>query len=209
MKFLNKIWHRFLRIFGNIKVFKFPFFIVYDPDENEMDGEHILKALKILQPGDIIFRGYKHYADGFFIPSPRKFSHAGIYTGNNTIIHAVSPNVVKCNVVDFMMCDRIAIVRPKYGQEKAIERARQYLNNQIKYDFDFSDGDESLYCFELCAYCYEGLKLKKHKAKILGGLIKKKTPVYLDSSFFISEDFYLVFEYNKRFLIDFCLKESN
>ena len=31
-------------MFGNIKVFKYPMFVVYDPSFFKMDGKHILKA---------------------------------------------------------------------------------------------------------------------------------------------------------------------
>ena len=32
-KALSKLWVKFLTQFGNIKVFKFPLFMVYDPSE--------------------------------------------------------------------------------------------------------------------------------------------------------------------------------
>lgn len=57
-KMLNTLWVKFLIRFGNIKVFKFPLFIVYDPSEYKMDGPHVYRAMKILRPGDIILRGY-------------------------------------------------------------------------------------------------------------------------------------------------------
>ena len=58
MKFFEKLrrslykrWSRLLDIIGDIKVFKFPFFMVYDPSFFKMTGEKIQAACEILQPG--------------------------------------------------------------------------------------------------------------------------------------------------------------
>lgn len=40
-KLIRKIWVGFLEIFGNIKIFKYPMFIVYDPEYFKMNGEKI------------------------------------------------------------------------------------------------------------------------------------------------------------------------
>lgn len=47
-KLFHKIWSKFITAFGNIKVFKFPMFIVYDPSFFKMDGASTMKALKCL-----------------------------------------------------------------------------------------------------------------------------------------------------------------
>jgi len=47
-KFLYKLWAKFITAFGNIKVFKFPMFVVYDPTFFLMTGEKIVEALSIL-----------------------------------------------------------------------------------------------------------------------------------------------------------------
>ena len=40
-KLIRKILVRFLEIFGNIKIFKYPMFVVYDPDYFKMTGDKI------------------------------------------------------------------------------------------------------------------------------------------------------------------------
>ena len=87
-KFLYKLQASFLTMFGNIKVFRWPFFLVYDPSVFSMTGQKILKVRDILQPGDIILRGFSMYLDGMFVPGD--YSHGAIYIGNDTIIHAVA-----------------------------------------------------------------------------------------------------------------------
>ena len=59
-----------------------------------------------------------------------------------------------------MMCDRIAIVRPKNQElvENAVKIARDMKDNNTGYDFDFNTDDTSeLYCFELAAKCYPSI----------------------------------------------------
>ena len=122
-KWLNKIWVKTVTAFGNIKVFKFPMFLVYDPSEYEMDGIHVRNAMNALQPGDVILRGYNHYVDGYFIDDPHGYSHGAVYVGNDVIVHAVAEGVSRIHAFDFMKCDRICILRPASGQAEAIEKA--------------------------------------------------------------------------------------
>lgn len=201
-KFCYKLWSKFLTIFGNIKVFAWPLWICYDPNFFKMTGNKIIELMDIIEPGDVILRGYDGYLDSKFIQSKRSYSHAGVYIGNNEIIHAVAPNVSKINIVDFCGCDRIAVVRPVKGQKKAIKTAKQFLKDNVPYDFNFTHGRETLYCFELAYECYKNLNIKKTQATAFFGLIKKKEPVVLSDCFFESPDFKLVFEYNPKYGID-------
>ena len=98
-KTLYKIWSKFLTMFGNIKVFKWPFWIVYDPDDYQVTGQNVLDILNILKPGDIVIRGYNKCLDGKMIPNFKNniigigFSHGAIYIGNNIIVHAAAEGV--------------------------------------------------------------------------------------------------------------------
>ena len=125
-KFFNKLWIRFLDFFGDVKIFKFPFFAVYDPSFFQMTGEQIETAMKALKPGDIILRGYDCYLDGHFIDGD--YSHGAIYIGDNTIVHAISPTVCRTHSIEFMECDRIVIFRPKCDVKDAIEKANTFAD---------------------------------------------------------------------------------
>ena len=70
--------------------------IVYDPEQYFITGDHLREIENMIQVGDIVCRGYTSYLDGKFIPG--KFSHSGIYVGNHTVIHAVAEGVEK---IDF------------------------------------------------------------------------------------------------------------
>ena len=71
--FLHKLKIIFLTILGDIKMFKFPFFLVYDPSSFAVKGYHTRLAMEMLKPGDIVLRRYRMYLDGVFIPG--KYSH--------------------------------------------------------------------------------------------------------------------------------------
>lgn len=199
-KFLYKLWSKFLTAFGEVKIFKFPMFLVYDPHYFSVGGEQVLDIISILEPGDIILRGYDNYLDGCFIPDPLSFSHGAIYIGNGKIIHAVAEGVSETNVIEFTRCDRIAIFRPKRYQKRAISRAKKFLKNKTPYDFGFNNSVSSLYCFELCGLCYDKLDIPTLTIKKFFGLIKKEN-VFLAESFVKSKDLTCIYHYNPKYNI--------
>ena len=200
-KTIYEIWSKFLTAFGNVKVFSWPMFLVYDPDDYAVSGKQVLDIIDVIQKGDIILRGYTKYLDGYFIPDKLAFSHGAIYIGDGKIIHAVAEGVSETNVVDFTRCDRIAIFRPKKGQSKAISTAKKFLKNKVPYDFGFKKNVSALYCFELCAECYPKLDIPRQTASKFFGLLKKKD-VFLAESFFKSKDLRCIYHYNPKFNID-------
>ena len=108
-------------------------------------------------------RGYKHYADGKFIPSKAGWSHGAIYVGDGKIVHAIAEGVQYIDIIKFTRCDRIAILRPAKNIKSAIKKAHQFVQHNIPYDFGFKHGASALYCFELCGECYSKLNItKKH-----------------------------------------------
>lgn len=196
----HKIWSKFLTFFGDIRIFKWPFWIVYDPYFFRMAGSKTERLLAILRPGDVVLRGYDSYLDSKFIDGD--YSHAGVFVGKGRIIHAVAPNVEETTVIDFAQCDRIAVCRPSEKRLEAIAKAREFLDKKVPYDFWFKSKDvNALYCFELAAQCYSGLDVKTFTVKKFFGLVKKN--VYLAKSFKESPDFKVIFEYNPKRKIDF------
>lgn len=127
----KKIQEAFLKTFGDIKVFSWPMFILYDPGSYKVKGEDMRQVIECIEPGDILVRGYDNYLDGFFIPG--SFSHAGLYlgsvtdddrrflapgvngssfkTGRQMVIHSMAEGVFMEDILNFCRCDRMAIVR--------------------------------------------------------------------------------------------------
>lgn len=200
-KTFYKIWSKFLTMFGDIKCFRFPLWIVYDPDDYQVTGQNVLDIINALKPGDIVLRGYNKYLDGKMIPNFKNdvigigFSHGAIYIGDNIILHAVAEGVSQINVVDFCQCDRIAIFRPvKGGAKNAVRNAKKYAGK--KYDFIFRENNNSVYCFELCKLAYPKSDIKTMTVKKFFGLVKKD--VYVAQSIVQAKDFKLVYCVNRK-----------
>ena len=182
-----------LKILGDVKVFRFPCWIVYDPDTFGMTGTMIRDVLNLIRPGDVILRGYRHYLDGYFIPG--EYSHSGIYIGDNMIVHAVAEGVSKIDILEFLMCDVCCVMRPisKDAANHAVDKVQSYIGTE--YDFDFSKGDKALYCHELTAISFYPLvSVERYIPKVLGGLIKGKYKVFLAQSFTDSPNFEMVYK---------------
>ncbi len=121
---------RLLTILGDVKVFRWPLFLVYDPGSYLVRGRDMRELIDLVRPGDVLVRGYTMYLDGKFIPG--WFSHAGLYVGEVTeadrdlaperhrgrvepgeqlVIHAVAEGVGMLDVLDFARCDRLVVLR--------------------------------------------------------------------------------------------------
>ena len=127
----KRFYNGFLKVFGDIKVFKWPMFLIYDPGSYQVKGQDMLDVLNIVQPGDILLRGYNNYLDGYFIPG--YFSHVGFYvgqvkdedkdkvilpegtelfqSGEQMVVHAMAEGVFVQDVLDFCRADRMLIIR--------------------------------------------------------------------------------------------------
>ncbi|HKI61673.1 MAG TPA: hypothetical protein VKA31_05205 [Mariprofundaceae bacterium] len=146
----NKRWYEILLTwFGDLKFFKFPPILVYDPGSYKVKGEDTREVIDIIQKGDIVLRAYDHYIDGLFIPG--LFSHVGFFYGNATardrksagtmiddnpeklarvqkeefktgkqmMIHAMADGVFMEDVINFCRCDRMVILRLPEMLEKS------------------------------------------------------------------------------------------
>lgn len=136
----KKLYERVLTVFGDIKVFRYPLFIVYDPGSYQVKGDDVREVLDVLQPGDVLLRSYSNYLDGRFIPGV--FSHAAVYageltemdralagnrigdpeererarrevfrTGKQMVIHAMAEGVFIEDILTFSRCDQMAVLR--------------------------------------------------------------------------------------------------
>jgi len=122
---------RLLTLFGDIKIYPFPMFLLYDPGSYNVRGEDAREAINRIRPGDIVLRGYRRYLDGYFIPG--YFSHAGLYLGkvsdedrqfvtiergremfkpgDQMVVHAMADGVFMEDLLTFCRCDHMAILR--------------------------------------------------------------------------------------------------
>lgn len=196
------VWSKFLTIIGDIQIRPHIPYVIYNPDEYEyaVHGDYIRKLEHLLQPGDIVMRGYSYYLDSLFIPG--EFSHSGVYVGKiedqPTVIHAVAEGVKAIDVIDFFQCDKACILRPKVGTEKAIERAQRWIGT--KYDFKFNSKDRTeFYCHEFTAACYaDNINVKTYPVTLFGKQLNFISEKYLADSFLSNENFEVIVSYKPK-----------
>jgi len=151
-----KIKSTIIEWFGNIQVFKYPFFIVFGHIAYKIKGHHQRQILDILKPGDVLLRRYDHFLAGKTIPG--YFSHAALYVGDNQVIHLLGDGICKEDILTFMRCDNLSVLRFKDQSVigKVIEKAYEQLNKHIEYDYDFNtDSPDKFYCTEFVDFCFD------------------------------------------------------
>lgn len=107
-RFGRSFQRRLMIIFGAIKFFKYPPILVFDPGSYAVSGRDCRSLLSVLQPGDILLRGYVNFIDGWFIRRsiitdpkgpkqiwPGTFTHAAIFVGplNEDRIQDIAANL--------------------------------------------------------------------------------------------------------------------
>ena len=198
---MDSNWYRLkkavLTVFGDIKVFTGPFWMVYQPKSYRIKGAETRYISEILEPGDVVMRAYINYLDGYFIPKgAAKCSHSGLYVGAGKMVHSIAEGAQEIDVIDFCRTDRIVVLRPSAGQAWAVEHARKCADKNIPYDFDFTPGPGKYYCHELTASCYPHLDIQQLSRKVLGFM---DSPVaYLADSFYTNPNFRHVYETDGR-----------
>ena len=185
---------KFLNVFSDIKVNKYPLWLQYSPQGYMVKGQQTLEIMKIIKPGDILGRNYVDYLDNKFIPG--NYKHSGIYVGNNKVIHAIAEGVSEINLIDFLRCDGICVLRPKKGSRNAIRRAKQWLGKP--FDFDFVSGNDKFYCHELLGKAYEEFNIQKYYPELFGVKIIFVQKKYQFDSFLTNENFEKIYEYDPQ-----------
>lgn len=122
--------------------------ILFGDSHYKFKGADMRYVLDTIKPGDVLLRRYSHYLGSIIVPG--HFSHAAFYPGNGRIIHMLGGGIEEEDILTFMRCDDIAIIRPpELTVSKAIEKAENYLTLGIDYDFDFDfDSPAKFVCTE-------------------------------------------------------------
>jgi len=153
-----------INFFGNIRLY-YGGIVFFGDSHYKLKGPSLRKILDLLQPGDIVLRRHDHYVSSMFIKG--NFSHAGLYVGNNKVIHVIGSGILKEDILTFMRADAFAIVRFTNNEiiPKAVEKAYIQLGKNIEYDYDFDkNSPEQFYCSEFTDYCFD-YKLRDNISK--------------------------------------------
>ncbi len=144
-------------VLSDIKVFKWPLFMVYRPRNFTLKGNHTRKVMAQVKPGDILVRFFNNYLSNHFIEGT--FKQVGFYLGEvseshlkqfakidepsefnhgkQRVIYAVGDKVFLEDVIDFCRCDGFAIMRfPRklkcYPNRPIPEVLQAYFKNPVK-----------------------------------------------------------------------------
>lgn len=156
MSIFYKIKSSVINWFGDIQIFKYPFFILFGSTSYKIKGTHQREILDLIKPGDVLLRRYDHYLSGLMIPG--YFTHAALYVGDNQVIHLLGDGIYKEDILTFLRCDNITLLRFKDQSmvSSAITKAYEQLALGIEYDYDFDmDKPDKFYCTEFIDYCYD------------------------------------------------------
>ncbi|MBU1106816.1 MAG: hypothetical protein KKB51_09135 [Candidatus Riflebacteria bacterium] len=192
LKSISNIIYSFKRfvltVFGDVKVFKWPMFIVYHPTTFKIKGWHTREIMTAINPGDVVMRAYDDYLDGYFIPKGEsRCSHSGLYVGDNKIVHSIAEGSTLDDIIDFCRADRIVVLRPNNGQAWAIEHAKKCADANVEYDFNFEPGPGRYYCHEFTASCYPHLNIEPLSRNIFRIIPSPKA--FLADSFYTNKNF--------------------
>lgn len=138
---------KFLSWASDIRVYSGGF-ILFGKSYYKISGADSRAILNVLKPGDIMLRRYSHYLGSLMIPG--YFSHAAIYIGDNKVIHMLGEGITEEDILTFLRCDDIAVLRASEDMaNNAIIAAKDFLNKRVSYDYDFDADTDRLYCTEL------------------------------------------------------------
>jgi hypothetical protein len=150
-----KIKSKAIGWFGNVQVFKYPFFMLFGHTAYKIKGTDQREILNVIKPGDVLLRRYDHYLSGLMIPG--YFTHAAIYVGDNEVIHLLGSGICKEDILTFLRCDNIMLLRFKNEPvvNEAITAAYEQLDKGVEYDYDFdTDKPDKFYCTEFVDFCF-------------------------------------------------------
>ena len=162
----KKWWKWVLRVIADIRLY-WGGLVLFGPSSYQIKGPHMREILNILKPGDVLLRRYSHYVGSRMVPG--FWSHAAVYVGNNDVIHMLGKGAAKEDILTFMRCDGIKILRFKEKPiiEKAVEKANNFYEKNTDYDYGFIQGDEQLYCSELIYVIFDKPEDVKYENYIL------------------------------------------
>lgn len=150
-----KIKSKIMNFFGDIRIYPGGIIIAGD-SHYDFKGPHMRAVLNNIQRGDVLLRRYSHYLGSVLIKG--YFSHAAIYVGDNSIIHMLGGGIDKEDILTFMRCDDLCILRHDDSEliTVAVDKACGFFNQGIEYDYNFDTASSSkFYCTEFVDNCFD------------------------------------------------------
>jgi len=144
---------------GHTMLHNRPPWFVYRPDIHKVRGPDVRRILETVRIGDILLRRFDGYLNTIFTPG--FWGHAGLYVGDNQVVHSVSRGVVQEDILNFCRTDAVcvlSVVNALYEiTTQAINKAKFAAEKRTPYDFDFAAKNKKYYCTEMVDIIYGGI----------------------------------------------------
>jgi len=167
MSLIYKAKAKTLSFFSDIRFYKGGI-VLFGSSSYNVSGTDMRKVINNIQTGDVLLRRYSHYLGSVLIKG--YFSHAAIYVGADNVIHMLGEGIDKEDILTFLRCDDICILRFKEREviKDAVTNAYFYHQHGIDYDYDFNaDCPERFYCTEFVDFCFDYPVKKNSKNKFI------------------------------------------
>ena len=171
MSWLYTIQKKVFTFIGDVKWsgILHPFWFTINAHNYRLKGSRYREIIKVIQPGDILLRRFEGYVDKWLIYG--FWNHAGIYIGEDRVIHAISEGVLNEDILDFMRTDHMTILRKKKMTNKemlkAILKAKNVVGSPYDFGFDFENANR-FSCTELISHCFKDVVVPKRNLLSLG-----------------------------------------
>ena len=166
MGLIYKCKSKILNFLSNIRVYPLGI-VLYGQTGYKVKGEHTRKILDLIKPGDVLLTRWDYYLGYFFIPG--YWGHAGLYVGDNRVIHMLGDGITNEDILTFLRKDHVMLLR-SYDQAKAalaVEHTKKLWDERVSYDFDFSSGNDTYYCSEMIWFVYDKDPKIKYKLWVM------------------------------------------
>lgn len=164
---IYKIKEAVVRFFGDVRIYPGGF-VLFGNSSYKIKGPDMREILNLLEPGDALLRRYDSFLGSRLIPG--YWSHIGLYVGDNTMIHMLHDGILAEDILTFLRCDHIAVLKPvaqdKVSLDLVLDRAYKYLAVHTEYDFAFDfdlKDDDKMSCTEFLRNCYGDPKFYKRE----------------------------------------------
>lgn len=184
MSLYKDIKKALINFIGNIEYYKGGL-VLFGTSGLKLKGKDWREILDVIQPGDIILNAHDNYVSSLFIKGD--FGHAGLYVGDNQLIHVIGTGIEKIDVLTFLRADRAVVIRPTNQSivDSIIQKAYEQLAKEVQYDYDFDyHNTTQFYCTEFTDFC-TGYLLRE-------GVSKGKKYIYPDDYLIPSDLFKIV-----------------
>lgn len=169
-----------LRFLGDAYVCASPLWFTYKPTMHKVKGHQVREVLNCVIAGDILLHRQGGYLNTVLLPG--FWSHAGLFVGNDRIIHAIGEGVVHEDVIDFCRTDAVCVLRVKNltpeQLQKAIVTANRLEIERVGYDYTFRSDNGTVYCTEFVDICYNGLFKDDYRPQPLNHIVLEPDHIF-------------------------------